>query len=225
MNKFFKRIFVVICAFIFLSISSAFATDMNTLQKEGKILLVGDSYAGFFTKHYPDAFAFRAFPVSGIDKVDNEYILSEVAANNSYEYYIFSTGVNDHYRQTDVNVFETILENFAKEIALKNKYLFVHTYMSYPIEDEFTGFYKVSDYDAAVKRVADKYQNVIYIDMNEYNDSRYCISDQLHYNKEFYDALYEKIKNGIEYIELVNSLIVDNGPKPILIPGSVKSTD
>lgn len=49
------------------------------------------------------------------------------------------------------------------------------------------------DYDKALKEVSAKYDSFKYIDMSDYNTSAYLQPDLIHYNKTFYDALYDRI--------------------------------
>lgn len=224
MKHFFKKFLITFISLFFFS-TNVFAADMASLENMRKIALVGDSYAGFFTYSYPDSFDLYSFSASGIDKGNNKAILLDVANNSSYDYVIFATGVNDHFRQTSIETFESILDEFAKAITLNNKYLIIHTYMNYPAASTVPGLITINDYDKVLRKIANKYFNVLYIDMNEYNNKKYCLDDQMHYNEKFYNSFYGKIRDFINLSELVKSYANINNNNSRVIPGKLKTTD
>ena len=57
--------------------------------------------------------------------------------------------------------------------------------------------YTIKDYDNSLRKIADEYDKVIYIDMSEYNDTRFMMADLIHYGVEFNDELYNKIDQVI----------------------------
>ena len=62
----------------------------------------------------------------------------------------------------------------------------------------------IDDYDNLIKRLTSEYDNAYYIDMSNFNDFKFNISDGMHFNKEFYDTLYDKIMNLVENINLTD---------------------
>ena len=124
------------------------------------------------------------------------------------KYVLLSTSVNDFRLKTDVNRFEDEIRRFANIATTNSKILFLHTYMDYVYYEDKTATdsevkkqYEIKDYDNALKKIAEEYDKVIYIDMSEYNDTRYMMSDLIHYGVEFNDALYNKIDSEISNIK------------------------
>ena len=53
--------------------------------------------------------------------------------------------------------------------------------------------YKESDYDKILRELGNKYMNAYYVDMSDYNNEKYLQDDHIHYNKVFYDELYNRM--------------------------------
>lgn len=187
-----KIIFNVIILIVFLCVPHlAFGPGEHYEKK--KLMMVGDSYMGYFVQYYPNIFDMVAFPVGGLNKGDNKKLLLDAIANDSYDIIIFSTGVNDFLKDTDINEFESILREAADAAVKYNNFLILHTYMHFPHEKQHQGVATVDDYDKVLRKLADEYVNLLYIDMSEYNKRKYYYGDGLHYNKKFYDILYAQI--------------------------------
>ena len=91
------------------------------------------------------------------------------------------------------------MEKIIKFCKEKYKRVILHTYMSYD-DAEFSGsknIYSVSDFDDELKRLGKKYNNTFYIDMSDYNSEVFWQEDKIHYNKLFYDELYNRITTAL----------------------------
>ena len=59
----------------------------------------------------------------------------------------------------------------------------------------------VLNYDYILRKVADEYYNLCYLDLKEYQNNKYLMDDGKEYNSTFYDVLYRVINDFIDYSE------------------------
>ena len=72
---------------------------------------------------------------------------------------------------------------------MNHKTVFLHSYVRYSADDSDKEV-KIKDYDNVLKALADEYQNVIYIDVNDFAKEEYLMEDKKHYANEFNDVIY-----------------------------------
>lgn len=157
------------------------------------ITVVGDSYANCFRDFVgEEGYTYKNFFFGGLLVKENVQELYDALLDEN-DYILFSTGINDHANDTPPEEFERILVEWAEEAAKKQKVIFTHSYMDYPISNKFKFKYKVSDYDQALRNVAQKMVNFVYIDTKMFEGITHIQKDLLHYDKDFYDYLKEKL--------------------------------
>lgn len=198
---------------------SYFQQNYIVANGKGDLTVIGDSYAGYFATFEANKdYDVRVYAEAGRTTRFNYEMMKTAIALGSNDILI-SIGVNDCFAKEPIYAFKNRMEEFANIAELMNKKIYVHTYMNYvgaaettideseKIDNAFSfenlakifGFTteeKVlvpNDYDKALKEVASKHTNVRYIDMSDYNSSVYLQPDLIHYNKTFYDALYDRI--------------------------------
>lgn len=192
------RFIVIAILIVFTLIQNTFAESSD---KSDKIAVVGDSYAGHFNiNEGSDRYEYYIFPVAKIDDKLNQAVF-ENALNSQYMYILFTSGVNDQALNTDINVFENTLRKYIAMAIQNQKYLFFHTYMDYHNKKYGNGSYPPESYDLVYRKLANEFENVLYIDMTSFNNTRYDWGDGLHYDKLFYDALSAKLIFYVDSIE------------------------
>ena len=198
------RFIIITMLIVLASIQIVFAEEEG---RSDKIAVVGDSYAGHFSiNEGNDRYEYYIFPVAKIDESINGAIF-ENAINSDYIYILFASGVNDQALNTDPNVFEETLRKYANMVSEKHKYLFFHTYMNYNKKKLGNGSYPPERYDEVYKKLAEEFENVLYIDMSSFNDTRHDWGDGLHYDKVFYDSLNAKL---IFYVDSIEHSVFNN---------------
>ena len=221
-----KRLGIIALALMMILCSRVFAVGPGEYPHK-RIAMIGDSYAGFFIKLKPDAeYELYGFPVGGINKGSNAEIFSNLIRNYNHDIIVFSTGVNDYFKGTPIEDFESILDGLMKEAGARGKFILLHTYMDFPSSNAVVNKSSVKDYDKVLRKLAEENPNVLYIDMSEYNKAKYYYGDGLHYNLDFYNILDEKIRtlaNAIE--EMIYPHGVDNRVANRILPGVVQSTN
>ena len=175
----------------------------DAINDANMIYVTGDSYAGsFYLYENNKKYNMIEMAVPNRTIFENEYLIQGSLMSLS-KYVLLSTSVNDFRMQTDIRRFEDEIRRFANLATINSKILFLHTYMNYVYYEDKTATdseikkYNIEDYDNSLKKIADEYDKVIYIDMSEYNDTRFMMADLIHYGPEFNDALYNKIDQVI----------------------------
>ena len=173
------------------------AKDIN----DDTIIVTGDSYAGYFATYecYKD-YNILIYAEAGKSTKEN-YEIMKTAVGLYPKTIIISVGVNDHNKNEPPSDFRNRIENLVKLCRLYNKKVILHTYMNYETdafkEENEEKQYDVSDYDNILKDVGAKNNNAFYIDMSDYNKKEYLQDDKIHYNKVFYDELYNRISTAM----------------------------
>ena len=227
MQKTLKKIvsILVAMAIVILPLNAVYAVGPGE-QMKMRMALVGDSFAGYFYKYDQLHYDIYAFSTGGVNKEGNEELFYNVIANPNYDVIVFSTGVNDHYHKTPISSFEETLDNFAVAAAKKGKFIIVHTYMDYPLSKGVDTTTSIKEYDYILRKVASDNFNVYYIDMSEYQQPKYYLGDQLHYNESFYEALDKKV---LDVYNIINTAIYSSAVPSFggayMVPGSRQVTD
>lgn len=160
------------------------------------IAVAGDSYAGTFVRFEKEKkYNIMEFAKSGKTIGQNKQLI-DTAMDSVAKYVMISTSVNDYEKQTTLKSFEYNLRRYINHALLNHKIVFLHTYMKYSAAIKRD--VGIKDYDDIIKKLAAEYDNTIYIDMHDYEKKEYEMSDKKHYDKEFNDALYDKIDKWIE---------------------------
>ena len=166
------------------------------VSNENMIAVAGDSYAGTFVHFEKDKkynlveFAHDGYTISQNTRLINSAIDSEA------KYILISTSVNDFEKQTKRETFEDKMREFLNHALLNHKIVFLHSYMYYGAAK--TNDIKIREYDDIIRKLAEEYQNTIYIDMHEYEQEAYQMGDKRHYGQEFNDKMYDVIDKVIE---------------------------
>lgn len=210
MNK--LKIFVFSFILFLLSLNLTFITfseakiykrdDNAFVSPFADIAVTGDSYAEKFCQfENGKSYNFIDYAKPGHTVLEN---LDEMipAALSPCKVVIISIGVNDHNKQTPPAYFEAGLKMVLDQCALKNKVVIMHTYMPYPTIPENNNIYDVPTYDIIIRNLADFYHNAHYIDTLHYYTYETMATDFIHYNKDFYDRLYNDIINLLQTVDL-----------------------
>lgn len=193
MKRFYKKILGLAIFISIVTFGRTFAEEPGVVSNQ-RVAIVGDSYAGFFSKSVENEnYEYFIFPVGTIYNPLNQKVF-EQAINSDNNYILFATGVNDQALNTELAIFEQELRRYAEEISAKKKYLFFHSYMDYPNKKEGSGSQPPSAYDKILKKLADEYENVMYIDMSYFASTKHGFGDGLHYDKFFYETLSAKLQ-------------------------------
>ena len=130
---------------------------------------------------------------------DNRNMISSALESQS-KYLLLSLSEYDYNNQSNIDLFEATIRNTANVAMENRKIVFFHTYMAYPNSLLESKDISILKYDDILKKIANEYENIIYIDMTE--QKQYNANDGIHYDKEFYDDLYLKIMDYIKQIPL-----------------------
>lgn len=199
--KVFKRVLAVALAFsVFLSINSfAVITYFKQYYENDEpnsetITVIGDSYAGYFAGYesYRD-YNIEIYARAG-QSTEVNYLMMQDGFKADSMVYVISIGVNDHTNNVDLDEFRDRIESLIKVCAKNGKRVILHTYMNYIHEyPEEMYKYKESDYDKILRELGNKYINAYYVDMSDFNNEIFLQEDHIHYNKIFYDELYNRM--------------------------------
>ncbi|MBR4314832.1 MAG: hypothetical protein IKP66_07990 [Lachnospiraceae bacterium] len=229
MRDCYKKIFWLVIFISLTFICRVFAEEPGVLKVPG-VAVVGDSYAGYFNKSInSEIYEYFIFPVGTIYNPLNQKVFEE-AINSNNNYILFATGVNDQALNTELSVFEQELRKYAEEISAKNKFLFFHSYMDYPNKKIGNGSYSPSEYDRIYRKLADEYENVMYIDMSYFYNTKHGFGDGLHYDKFFYETLDAKLQFYVYSIfrsmsKSIGSTINEVNKKQIAVTGDIAAQE
>ena len=127
----------------------------------------------------------------------NAYLI-DAAIETIAKYILIATSVNDFEKQTTLNAFETNMRKYLNHALKNHRVVFLHTYMNYAAAKKRT--IKIEDYDAILKKLAEEYDNTLYVDMHDLEKEEFQMPDKRHYDKAFNDLLYERIDELIKSI-------------------------
>lgn len=168
---------------------------------DGELVVAGDSYAeGFYNDEKERGMDLIPFVQEGFTIEENREKL-RTAFYSIHKYILFSISVNDHRHNTHPTYFE---DEFREMIALAvatQKTVFVHSYMIYDWAASPFFNFTPYNYDDTVRKIANDYDNIYYIDMSDCVGEEFIKEDGLHYNKKFNDILYDRIKNKINELK------------------------
>lgn len=178
----------------FYKISSENISKLNA----NVIAVAGDSYAGTFVRFEKSKnYNLLEFAKSGRTIGKNRDLI-DASIETKAKFILISTGVNDFENQTTLNAFENNLRRHINHAMINHRIVFLHTYMNYGAAKKRT--IKIADYDNILRKLADEYENVLYIDMRDLEKVEFQMPDKRHYDKIFNDILYERIDSLIKLI-------------------------
>ncbi|MBO6134297.1 MAG: SGNH/GDSL hydrolase family protein [Lachnospiraceae bacterium] len=169
-----------------------------------ELIVAGDSYAqNFYEDENGKDMQLIPYFQEGFTIEENQKKLQD-AFYSIHKYILFSISVNDHRKNTHPNYFEDEFRDMVDLATKTSKTVFVHSYMIY--NQNFTNGLQFSsyDYDNMVRKIANDYPNIYYIDMMDCAGLEYIEADGVHYNKLFNDILYDRIKAKIEELKLID---------------------
>ena len=201
----FRRIrvfFLMVIIIISMTIPTFGYFLMYYPSKDGTgdtILLTGDSYAGYFATFESSKDLNILIYAQAAQSTKENYAMMKEAIDTYPSIVVISVGVNDYNKHVSPVDFRNQMEELVSECRAKKKKVILHTFMNYDVDafGDSRHVYEISDYDDALKKVAEKYENAFYIDMSDYNSSNYLLPDRIHYNKVFYDELYRRILTAL----------------------------
>ena len=174
---------------------------------EGELVVAGDSYAqGFYEDEYDRGMQLIPFFQEGFTIEENQKKLQD-AFYSIHPYILFSISVNDHRKNTHPNYFEDEYRDMVALAKETSKKVFVHSYMIYNLNATNALQFTFYDYDNMVRKIANDYDNIYYIDMTDCVGAEYMELDGIHYNKKFNDILFDRIKAKIEELKLIDQWI------------------
>lgn len=161
------------------------------IAEKDMMTVTGDSYAGTFVRFENDK-DLRLLELARSAKTieQNGYLMSSAMMSNA-KYVLISIGVNDFENQTNLESFEDTLRFYLNLACRTHKKVFLHTYMHFQSERKHN--INISKYDDIIKKLSNEYPNTAYIDMHEYEVAEFQMPDLKHYDKAFYDILYDNI--------------------------------
>lgn len=181
-----------------------FVTETYPIFKD--VVFVGDSYSHEIA--YQLGFDTIIYSSPGLTVSELKYCF-ESAKKNQKKFVVVFIGPNDFRFSIDTNIFYNELKKDV-EMFTKDSKVVLCEYMSSKYTEELEEHkkvkYKVTDYDAEIKRIASELDRVYYFDMNDitgkveyykYNDDK---QDKLHFNHKFYVEYINRLYNFIESI-------------------------
>lgn len=161
------------------------------IAEKNMLAVTGDSYAGTFVR-FEDNKDFKLLELARSAKTieQNSYLMSSAMMSNA-KYILISIGVNDFEKQTKLESFEDTLRFYLNLACKTHKKVFLHTYMHFQSERKLK--ISISEYDKIIKKLADEYPNTVYIDLHAFEKAEFQMPDLKHYDKTFYDIMYNNI--------------------------------
>ena len=155
------------------------------LYKNDNIIMIGDSYTGYFTKYINDGiyyFGKAGEPLS----THRESVINATKMNPKL--IIFFVGANDFVAQTSIEDFQNLLKEYRDIITNgSNSKIAICSFLDFSTEGIiYTESIKCKDYDNAIKAFTKQYPDVDYIDLRPYADVNETKGDGIHYSKQAY---------------------------------------
>lgn len=188
------HIWILVVILFFISISGmSKVTNQEKVKYPKSIAVTGDSYAGFLMT-FEDLrdYGMVGYAIAGKTLAANYYRMKE-AMHQDLDIVVISVGVNDVINNTEPEEFAKLFHSLLLEGLKYGKTIITHTYLDFKFNNNIYK-YKAFDYDVAIRKEMYGFDNVYYINMCDYEKEEYLQDDNIHYNKAFYDILYDKIK-------------------------------
>lgn len=161
------------------------------IAEKDMITVTGDSYAGTFVR-FENNKDFKLLELARSAKTieQNSFLMSSAMMSNA-KYVLISIGVNDFEKQTSLESFEDNLRFYLNLACRTHKKVFLHTYMHFQAERKLK--IDISEYDKIIKKLGEEYPNTAYIDLHNFELVEFQMPDLKHYDKTFYDIMYNNI--------------------------------
>lgn len=187
---------------LFISIVCIVINFVNAYAGEKPYLIVtGDSYSNFFA-YLKDGIDYKISKYAQSAKTieDNKQLMIDAMEDKKSDMVLIGIGVNDHEKNVPIETFENNLKDILKVGTENNKTIFLFSYMTYLWDGSWKHPLYCEDYDKVLRGFASTMKNIYYIDMKDYNSSKYWVEDGYHYNEEFYDAFYDRLNKKIKEV-------------------------
>lgn len=206
-----KRIRIFIILFMTVSIfglTCVFSIENKNWANEiesdelgtDEIVIAGDSYTQHFLKDIGDRRKeFIEYSHEGTTICQNKTKLFE-AVNSPHKYLFLCISVNDHLQKNSPAIFEIYLRALLNKSVETGKIVFLHTYMKYPASAMAQKTFTVDMYDDVLRKMAEDYNNVYYIDLSDINVPESFLEDGVHCNSSFNNELYRRLISNIKMI-------------------------
>lgn len=169
------------------------------ISDENEIAVAGDRFASLFCTYESDKkYKILDYSNKDYDIIGNEEKIKE-ALNSTAKYVLLSIGQKDYEDQVDLEEFEEKLRVLANVSCETHKMVLLHTYMDYKSDVKRKN--TILNYDYILRKVADEYYNLAYLDLREYQNNKYLMDNGKEYNNIFYDVLYRMVNTFIDYNE------------------------
>lgn len=197
--------------FTMLSCNVLFASNIynSSLQmpsgpvalKDSRLVVTGDSFAGkFCDMESKRELEIIPYAIAG-NTIDQNKIIMALALNFEEKNVLFSIGVNDMYVETMPYYFESVLRELMVIAEFNKKNVIMHSYLRFFSENYYEKNFDAFTYDSIIKKICDEYENAYYIDVHDLERQEYISEDLMHYNKLFYDELYNRVFQMIYQLE------------------------
>lgn len=194
---------LVIILFLISIFGVTKVTNREKVSYPKLIAVTGDSYAGYLMT-FEDLrdYGMVGYAIAGKSFAENYWRMRE-AMHQDLDIVVISVGVNDVMKGTEPEEFAKLYHSLLLEGAKYGKTIITHTYLDFKYNNNSVNNsniykYKAFDYDVAIRKEMYGFDNVHYIDMRDYEKEEYLQDDKIHYNKEFYDVLYDRMKEIID---------------------------
>lgn len=170
--------------------------------KDIKLVVSGDSFAGKFCE-FEDGRDLKLVPYAIAGKtIDENKIIMALALNFDEKNVLFSIGVNDMFVGTVPYMFESVLRELLKIAEFNGKRVIMHSYLMFFSDNYYEMRFDAYTYDSIIRKLCAEYpNNTVYIDVHDLERIEYVSEDMMHYNKLFYDELYQRVFNTLYQLE------------------------
>ncbi len=195
--KTFIILVLVLCDVIVASnIYNSYYTEIPVgpiVLKDMSLIVTGDSFAGKFCEmENQRELKIIPYAIAGQTIDQNKIIMAE-ALNFPEKNVMFSIGVNDMFIETMPYYFESVLRELMVIAEFNKKNVIMHSYLRFFSENYYEKKFDAFMYDSIIKKICDEYSNAYYIDVHDLERYEYISEDLMHYNKLFYDELYNRV--------------------------------
>lgn len=170
--------------------------------KDYKLVVTGDSFAGKFCEFESNReMELVPYAIAG-QTIDQNKIIMALALNFDERNVLFSIGVNDMFVGTMPYMFESVLRELLKIAEFNGKRVIMHSYLMFFSDNYYEMKFDAYTYDGIIRKLCAEYpNNTVYIDVHDLERIEYVSEDMMHYNKLFYDELYERVFNTLYQLD------------------------
>lgn len=175
-----------------------------SIADSNQIAVTGDEYATlFYLLENNKGYELLDFSAKNKNIIDNINLML-AALSTKARYVLISLGAKDYMDQVKLSSFENMLRILANKSCETHKAVYIHTYMDYKPAAILKN--RIEDYDNIIKKVANEYPNICYVNMHPYESREYMIENDIIFNSTFYDLLYNAISTLIEASKASNTI-------------------